>query len=88
MSNQNEIFNKLVNKSLEEITDLDKKVNPNDLIYRYKGFTPDTKFNEFDNAFRLLDKIRDGKIILADAQNGQEKTKSIDYKSKKCIVLY
>ena len=32
MSNQNEIFNKLVNKSLEEITDLDKKVNPNDLI--------------------------------------------------------
>ena len=32
MSNQNEIFSKLVNKSLEEITDLDKKVNPNDLI--------------------------------------------------------
>ena len=86
MSNQKEIFNKLVDKRLEEITNLDKKVNPNDLIYRYKGFTADTKFNEFDNAFRLLDKIRDGKISLADAKNDQEKTKNIDYKSKKCIV--
>ena len=86
MSNQKEIFNKLVNKRLEEITNLDKKVNPNDLIYRYKGFTADTKFNEFDNAFRLLDKIRDGKISLADAKNDQEKTKNIDHKSKKCIV--
>ena len=86
MSNQKEIFNKLVDKRLEEITNLDKKVNPNDLIYRYKGFTADTKFNEFDNAFRLLDKIRDGKISLADAKNDQEKTKNIDHKSKKCTV--
>ena len=86
MSNQKEIFNKLVDKRLEEITNLDKKVNPNDLIYRYKGFTADTKFNEFDNAFRLLDKIRGGKISLADAKNDQEKTKNIDHKSKKCIV--
>ena len=86
MSNQKEIFNKLVDKRLEEITNLDKKVNPNDLMYRYKGFTADTKFNEFDNAFRLLDKIRDGKISLADAKNDQEKTKNIDHKSKKCIV--
>ena len=86
MSNQKEIFNKLVDKRLEEITNLDKKVNPNDLIYRYKGFTADTKFNGFDNAFRLLDKIRDGKISLADAKNDQEKTKNIDHKSKKCIV--
>ena len=86
MSNQKEIFNKLVDKRLEEITNLDKKVNPNDLIYRYKGFTADTKFNEFDNAFRLLDKIRDGKISLADVKNDQEKTKNIDHKSKKCNV--
>ena len=86
MSNQKEIFNKLVDKRLEEITNLDKKVNPNDLIYRYKGFTADTKINEIENAFRLLDKIRDGKISLADAKNDQEKTKNIDHKSKKCIV--
>ena len=51
---------------LEEITKLDKKVNPDDLIYRYKGFTADAQFNEFDNAFNLLDKIKNGKISLAD----------------------
>ena len=47
------------------------KVNLDDLIYRYKGFTADAKFNEFGNAFSLLDKIRDGKINLADAKNYQ-----------------
>ena len=70
------------------------KVNSDDLIYRYKGNTADLKF---DNAFSLLDKIRDGKISLADAKNDQEKfksnlneikkeTKNIDQKRKKCFV--
>ena len=30
-----ELFNELVNERLEKLTDLDKKVNSNDLIYRY-----------------------------------------------------
>ena len=34
-----------------------KKVNSNDLIYRYKGDTVDVKFDEFDNAFDIIDKI-------------------------------
>ena len=38
------------------------------MIYRYKGFTADEKFNEFDNAFSLLNEIRDGKISIADAK--------------------
>ena len=42
---QNKIFNELVDKRLEKIYDLDKKVNSNDLIYRYKGDTADVKFN-------------------------------------------
>ena len=33
-----------------------KNVNSNDLIYRYKGDTADVKFNEFDNAFDIIDK--------------------------------
>ena len=49
------------------------KVNSDDLIYRYKGNTADSKF---DNAFSLLDKIRDGKISLADAKNDPAKFKS------------
>ena len=38
---QKERFNKLVDESLKEITKLDRKVNPDDLIYRYKGSTAD-----------------------------------------------
>ena len=52
-----------------------KKVNINDLIYRYKGNTPDLKFDRFDNAFDIIDKIRDGKIDLSDVKNNQEKIK-------------
>ena len=98
---QKEIYNKLVDERLEEITKLDKeKVNPDDLIYRYKGSTDDEKNNEFNNAFSVLDKIRDGKISLTDAKNDQaefksnqseikKETENIDEKTKKmyCIIL-
>ena len=47
---------------------MDKKVNSNDLIYRYKGNTPDLNFDEFDNAFDIIDNIWDGKIDLADVK--------------------
>ena len=60
---------------MEEITKLNKKVNPNDLTYKYKGATDDAKFNEFDNAFNLLNRIKNGKISLADAKNDQIKFK-------------
>ena len=39
------------------------------MIYRYKGNTADVKFNEFDNALDIIDKIRDGKIDLANVKN-------------------
>ena len=55
------MLNELVDERREKITDLDKKVNSNDLIYRYKGNTTDVKFDEFDNALDIIDKIRDGK---------------------------
>ena len=58
-SKQKEIFYELVDKKLEEITNLDKKVNSDDLIYKYQGTTADAKFDQLDNSFSLLDKIRD-----------------------------
>ena len=66
ISKKKEIFNKLVDQRLGETTNLDKKVNSDDLTHRYKGNTSDAKFNEFDKAFSFLDKIRDGEIGLAD----------------------
>ena len=35
ISKQKEIFNELADERLEKITDLDKKVNSDDLIYKY-----------------------------------------------------
>ena len=58
ISKQKEIFNKLAGERLEEITGSDKEVNSDNLIYRYKGSAADAKFNKFDNAPNLLDKIK------------------------------
>ena len=76
ISKQKEIFNKLVRERLEKITDLNEKVNSDDLIYRYKGKTADAKFDEFDNAINIASKVQDSKIDLADVKNNQQKFKS------------
>ena len=60
ISKQKEIFKELVDKRLDDITKLDEKVNRDDLIYRYKGRTPDEKFDKHDNALDLIDKIKNG----------------------------
>ena len=65
ISKQKEIFNELVDERLEKTTDLDDKVNSDDLIYRYKSKNADAKFDEFDNALGIINKIWDGKTDLA-----------------------
>ena len=76
ISKQKEIFNKLVEERLDEITKLDEKTNHGDSIYRYKGKTSDEKFDKYNNALNLLDKIKNDKMKLADVKNYQIKFKS------------
>ena len=77
ISKQKEIINEFVDERLEKIVDLDKKkVNSNDLIYKYKGSTVNVKFNEFYNALNIINKLPNGEISLADVTNNQEKFKS------------
>ena len=77
VSKQKEIFNELVDKRLDEITELDKNVNRNDIVYRYKKKeSPDEKFDKYENALNLVDRIRNGQIKLSDAKNDQEIFKS------------
>ena len=83
ISKQKEIFNKLVYERFEKITDLDERVNNDDLIYRYKGNIANAKFDEFDNAFDIVNKIREGKTKLADVKNNQQKFKPFLGKIKK-----
>ena len=44
-------------KGVKKKTDLDKKVNSDDLIQRYKGSTAKVKFDKFDNALNIINKI-------------------------------
>ena len=98
ISKQKEIFNKLVDERPEKIIDLDKKANSDNLIYRYKGNTADVKYDEFDNALKIINKIQNGEIKLANVKKSQEKfkyylgeiKKEKNQKTKKtlCIILY
>ena len=77
ISKQKEIFDKLIDERLEEITDLDKKkADGKDLIYRFKGNTSDEKFDKFDNAFNIINRVKNVEISLADVKNNQEKFRS------------
>ena len=69
ISKQKAVFNELVDKRLDKITELDEKVNRNDLVYRHKGRSPDEKFNKYNNALDLIYEIRNGEIGLVDAKN-------------------
>ena len=66
-----EIFYELADKKLNAITELDKKVNLGDLLYRYKGKISNDDFSKYDNALDLIDEIRKGEISLSDAKNNQ-----------------
>ena len=55
---------------------MDEIFNRNDLVYRYKGKSSDKKLDEYDNALYLINKIRNGKIKIFDAKNGQINFKS------------
>ena len=67
------MFNELVDETVEKINNLDKKVNNDDLIYRYKENIADAKFDKFNDT---LSKIRNGEISLVDVKNNQEKLTS------------
>ena len=76
ISKQKEIFNELVDERREKITDLDKKVYTDDLIYASKGSTIDGKFDNFNNALNIINEIQNGEISLADVKNNQDKFKT------------
>ena len=83
ISKQKEMFNKLVDDRIEKITDLDEKVNSDDLVYRDQGDIDDVNFDEFDDALDIIKKLRDGKKDLADVKYNQQNFKYLFRKKKK-----
>ena len=72
ISKQKKIFNELADERLKKITELNKKVNYDNLLYEFTGKTKDTDFNQFDHTFSFSNKIRDGKVSLTNAKIDQE----------------
>ena len=60
---EKELYNKLTEESFEKINDLEKRVNNNKLVFKYRGNTPNEDFNIFDNAFELISKIRVERLV-------------------------
>ena len=61
---------------MKKLTDLDKKVNSDDLIYGYKRSTADAKFDNFNNTLNIINKIQNAQISLVNVKNNQEKFKT------------
>ena len=80
---EKEIYNKLTKESFEKINNLDKRVDIDKLVFKYKGNTPDQDFSKFDNALDLTNKIRNGEISLNEAKDDQTKLRSDMGKIKK-----
>ena len=55
---------------------MDKSVDTNKLVFKYKSNTADKDFSKFDNALDLINKITDGEISLNEAKDEQAKLKS------------
>ena len=73
---EKEIYNKLTGESFGNINNLDKKVDTDKLLFRYKDNAADQDFSRFDNALDLTDKIKAGKISLTVAKDEQARLKS------------
>ena len=58
------------------------------MLFKYKGNTANEDFSRFDNAFDLINKIRDGEISLKEAKDQQTKLKSRMEEIKKVPKKY
>ena len=80
---QKEIHNELTEEMKTEIKNLDRTVDRDKLIYRYKGNTSDVDFSEYYGAIDLINKIKDGDVSLEKNVNDQYELKSKLGKIKK-----
>ena len=68
------IFNELVEKTSSEFRSLEKRINPDNLIYKYKIERRSPKdFRNYQNPIELFKELRDGNInpeeVLKDQVN-------------------
>ena len=63
LKNKKKIFNELAEEKSFEFQNLKEKINPNNLIYRYKTEVISPKdFSDYQNPIDLFINLRDGNI--------------------------
>ena len=91
------IFNKLVKKRSSEFRNFEKKINPDNLIYKYKTEKRSSKdFSNYQNPIKLFKGLRDGnanpKEVLKNQINfksdlGEIKKENLDLKLKDQVTV-
>ena len=80
---EKDIYNKFSDKSFEKIANLENIVDNKKLVFKYKDPTDHEDFSKYDNAFHLIDKVRNGDISFNKVRNEQEKIRLNIEKNKR-----
>ena len=75
-SKQRYIFEELANRRMEEIQDLSKQIDFNNLIYHYKGKIPSNICLASKGPLKRCRSIEEGKIILEKAEEERKQFKN------------
>ena len=75
LSKEREIFKDNYNKKLDEIEEMNKKVNYNDLKYEVISSGEEFELDNTEDPFAFLNDIKKGKILLQKAKNIQKEYK-------------
>ena len=67
--NYKEVFKELVKEKFDEIKELTNEINPNGLIYYFKGNTVLKIFDDFNNGIKLFEKRKCGEMRLEETKN-------------------
>ena len=73
---EKEIYNELTDESREKIYKLDNKFDPYKLVFKYKGNKANADFSNFDDAYDLIEKIKNEELSLNEAINDEAGFKS------------
>lgn len=71
-----EIFAEIVKERFDQVTDLPDGINPDDLIYHFKGSNVRKRFHDFGNGIVLFNKVKFGDVKVEKAKNMQIMFKS------------
>ena len=72
LSKEREIFKDIYNKRLDEIEDVNNKIDYDNLKYVVESSSYEYRFNKIEDPIALLENIKKGKISLKEAKSQQQ----------------